>query len=263
VDRSRKVLLALAGLCAGLFVVLLGVAYWTGFGRWLDGAALQGFVALQRPAVESVGRVVAHSVDPLPYALAGGALVWLAAARRGRRLAVAIAALLAGSAVTSQVLKPALAHARFEGFLGEAQIGAAAFPSGHATAAMALALAAVIVAPAVWRRPVAVVAGAFALAVSFSIVTLGWHFPSDVLGGHLVAAGWAFGVMAAVRPAAPGVRRCAEALPVAAATGSAGAVAAAAASGFAERHTAAVAVAIGISAAAALLLAAVTAALRS
>ena len=40
-------------------------------------------------------------------------------------------------------------------------------------------------------RPLAIAAGgAFALAVGVSVLVLGWHFPSDVLGGVCVAAAW-------------------------------------------------------------------------
>jgi hypothetical protein len=90
-----------------------------------------------------------------------------------------------------------LAHPR--GGFGEFHVGAEAFPSGHATAAMSLALAAILVAPARLRPLVALVGAGFALAVGFAIVSLDYHFPSDVAGGYLVATGWCFGALAAVR----------------------------------------------------------------
>ena len=40
---------------------------------------------------------------------------------------------------------------------------------------------------------------ALALGVSFSIVSLGWHLPSDVAGGFLLATGWALVLLAALR----------------------------------------------------------------
>jgi hypothetical protein len=90
--------------------------------------------------------------------------------------------------VTTEALKVVLAHPRLDPALGVHQLGAAAFPSGHATGAMALALAAVLVA-APRLRPLAVAVGAaYAIAVSTSILVLGWHFPSDVFGGMLVAS---------------------------------------------------------------------------
>jgi hypothetical protein len=66
---------------------------------------------------------------------------------------------------------------------------------------MALAFAAVLVAPRAWRAAVAIAGAVFALVVSESIMLLAWHFPSDVAGGYLVAASCAFVTLAALRAA--------------------------------------------------------------
>jgi hypothetical protein len=55
---------------------------------------------------------------------------------------------------------------------------------------MSLALCAVLVASARWRPLVAALGGVFAVAVGYSTLVLAWHFPSDVLGGFLVATLW-------------------------------------------------------------------------
>jgi hypothetical protein len=55
---------------------------------------------------------------------------------------------------------------------------------------MSLALCSVIAAPARWRPAVAASMAAFAIAVSYSFLELAWHYPSDVLGGFLVAGTW-------------------------------------------------------------------------
>ena len=52
---------------------------------------------------------------------------------------------------------------------------------------MALALCAVLAVPARWRPAAATAGGLFALGVAYAILALGWHFPSDVIGGYLVA----------------------------------------------------------------------------
>src|SRR5205085_6263944 len=41
-----------------------------------------------------------------------------------------------------------------------------------------------------WRPYVGAAMAAFAIAVVYSFLELGWHYPSDVLGGFLVAAVW-------------------------------------------------------------------------
>jgi membrane-associated phospholipid phosphatase len=55
---------------------------------------------------------------------------------------------------------------------------------------MSFALCAVLAAPARLRPLVAAVGAAFAVAVCYSFLALAWHYPSDVLGGFLVATTW-------------------------------------------------------------------------
>jgi undecaprenyl-diphosphatase len=64
------------------------------------------------------------------------------------------------------------------------------FPSGHATASLAVALGYAMVFP-LWAGPLLVVA----LLVGFSRIRLGVHYPSDVLVGQLLAIMTAIGVL--------------------------------------------------------------------
>ncbi len=69
------------------------------------------------------------------------------------------------------------------------------FPSGHATYSMAFVLALVLLSPNSPKRPWIVALGSlFVGFIGFSRVYLGVHFPSDVLGGWLLATAWAVGV---------------------------------------------------------------------
>ena len=70
------------------------------------------------------------------------------------------------------------------------QIGQASWPSGHATAAMSFVLCCVLAAPSRVRPFVVAIGAVFAAAVCYSFLALGWHYPSDVLGGFLVATTW-------------------------------------------------------------------------
>ena len=91
--------------------------------------------------------------------------------------------LIGVTSVSSQLLKAVLAYPRYEGdAIGGAQVAPEAFPSGHSTAAMALALCLVLVAPRALRPLAALVGAVFALGVAFSVIALGWHFPSDAVG---------------------------------------------------------------------------------
>lgn len=191
----------LACACWVAFASVLVAAYWVPFVRWADGWAVEGFLGLQRPGLDSIASRVAHLADPLPFALATAAIVGVALRRGLPRHALGALVLLVGASAITQYLKVMLQHERAHDFLGGAQLSSIAYPSGHATASMSLALAAVLVAP-VWLRPIVALGGSlFALAVSESLLLLGWHFPSDVVGGFLVATASALLVLAGLRAA--------------------------------------------------------------
>jgi membrane-associated phospholipid phosphatase len=164
-----------------------------------DAAMLHGFVALDRPRVHSSVVVLAHLADPAPYLLVGAALIVVAVARGMLWRAGAVAVLLVATGASTQAVKHLLAQQRFESWLGVHQVGTAAWPSGHSTAAMTLALCAVLVAPAALRPLVAVLGGAFAAGVGYAVLVLAWHFPSDVLGGFLMAGTWTALAVTALR----------------------------------------------------------------
>jgi membrane-associated phospholipid phosphatase len=204
---SARSLLLSSAVCVVLFSVLFGGVYYTDAGRWLDNAALDGFLATMSPGWVPEADAFARLLNPLPYAVWTAAIVATGLLRRAPRRAAAALVLLGGSAVTTQFLKPALAEWRFDGSLVGFDhavppvIVDAAFPSGHATAAMAVALAAVIVAPRALRPLVASLGALFALAIGFTLVALAWHFPSDIVGGYLVATTWCLLALAALRAA--------------------------------------------------------------
>ena len=193
--------MAAAGCAAG-FVLLLAAIYLSSRVRVFDATAMDGFLDVQRPWLAGLSERVAHLGDPEAVGLLGLALAAIALARGRPRHAAAVLFLLAVTSVSSQLLKGVIDYPRWEALLSVAEVKPAAFPSGHATAAMTLALCGVLVAPA-RLRPLAALAGAlFALAVSYSVVSLGWHFPSDVAGAFLVATGWTLATIAALQLAA-------------------------------------------------------------
>ncbi len=186
----------LLALCGLLALAVPGV-------QRADTSALHGFMSLDRPSTHGLLDAVARLCDPVPYSVMALGLVVVAVARRRWALVALLPVLLTVTGVTTQGLKHALATPRLVSWLTEVP-SATAWPSGHATAAMTLALAAVLVAPRARRPLVAVAGGAFAVAVGVAVVALHWHFPSDVVGGYLVAATWALAVAAALRALEPG-----------------------------------------------------------
>jgi membrane-associated phospholipid phosphatase len=203
-EAMRRWLIALTGAIACLvaLVVTWVLAFTSAYARRQDAAALHGFTDLRRPRIDGVLKAIAHLGDPLPFAVLGLALVVVALGRGRVRTAVAVPGVLLAANLTTHLLKPALATPRFSEWLGNGQVTAQSWPSGHATASMSLALCAVLVAPARLRPLVATLGAGFAIAVSYALLTLGWHYPSDVLGGYLVAALWSLLAVAALLRAA-------------------------------------------------------------
>jgi len=102
----------------------------------------------------------------------------LLALLRGRlaRAAVAVA-IVACSVVTAEALKHGLPSAAGR---------AATFPSGHTAIAVSLGLALVAAVPQALRPVAALVGAAYGAAIAFSVVALGWHYPSDAIGSFFV-----------------------------------------------------------------------------
>jgi membrane-associated phospholipid phosphatase len=134
-----------------------------------------------------------HTLDTVSVsaaALVGGAILFAAVVRKQAGLAVAAAAVIAGANATTQALKAVLQRPEMLGV--KSPLGAGNFfPSGHATLAMSLALAALLVVPTRARGVVALVGALFAASVGVATLTIGWHRPSDVAAGFAVAMAWA------------------------------------------------------------------------
>lgn len=133
-----------------------------------------------------------------PFSWLGGAIgLGLVAAvaslllsRAGRRRDAALVVLAyAGSQLSMLAVKAATDRPRPNLDPAVPLPGSSAFPSGHATGAVAvLCLTALLLAPPRRRVQAAWAAGVLAAAVGASRVLLGVHWPSDVV------AGWAFGL---------------------------------------------------------------------
>jgi len=133
-----------------------------------------------------------------PQLVLTAGVIGLALAAGRRRDALAAAVLVGGADLTTQLLKGALHQWRFEPLLSWSQVGPEGFPSGHTTTVAALALAwSLVVAPR-WRLVTLAVGAGVTAAVCWAVVVSRWHYPSDALGGVLVALTWYFGVAAAV-----------------------------------------------------------------
>jgi membrane-associated phospholipid phosphatase len=204
VDRRNLALLSALACALGLVAVaLFGLASAAGHAR--DVAMLHGFSALDQSRFSDAIWILARIPDPVPYACIGLICIGVALRRQRPWRAGAVAFLLLATGATTQVLKHLLAEPRFADWLGRwGQIEDASWPSGHSTAAMTLALCAVMVSPPAVRALTALVGGALAIGVGYATLALAWHYPSDVVGGFFVAGLWvslAIAVLQRVEPA--------------------------------------------------------------
>lgn len=190
-QRAR---MALAGAGAGTLalVALWFAAFHVAVVRRVDRSVLLGFTSLQRPRVDALTEFVAGLCSPRQYVVLAAIPILVALGRRRPRPAAVMAVIVSGANLTTHLLKPLLAAPRPIG-VHDLSINAASWPSGHATAAMTLVLCAVLAAPARRRPLVGAAMAAFAIAVCYSFLELHWHYPSDVLGGFLVASVWGLG----------------------------------------------------------------------
>lgn len=196
--RAKAPLLA-AIACALAIAPLAVAAYsWSSF-QHVD---LQGFLHLRRES----GPVNGFAAAFVNFGDLASLLVFLAIAcfiglRYGRRREViAAVVVVCGANLTTQLLKTTLEHARHKAFEHGIELPwPNSFPSGHTTAAASIAVALLLVAPAALRLGAALVGAAITASVGFSVVVLGWHYPSDVLGGLLVVGTWAFAALAWLR----------------------------------------------------------------
>jgi membrane-associated phospholipid phosphatase len=187
--------LALVAVAAAVAVYALAVG--TGLGRAWDERLVEMAVdgGERRTAI-----AVARAVNPATAVLAVLAVAFLAGRRGGRPAALAAVAISGGAPIAAVALEWGLGELDPTGGEQARALGSAYFPSGHATVGMAVVLAVLFaIRDDRWRvRPaVAGIAVALLAAPHFLI---GWHHPSDVLGGVLLAVAWAAAVAHVVLP---------------------------------------------------------------
>ncbi|MGF7152565.1 phosphatase PAP2 family protein [Novosphingobium gossypii] len=200
--RITPAKLVAAGLCCWLGVLAVAWALHSGHAQGLDRAGLlfwrddtlqpSGSPSL----LETVRDVTALGGVLLRNLFAVGAVVALLFLRLRREAALMVLTVASGWAVNS-ALKGLVGRPRPQIVPHLMEAGGNSFPSGHSFnaavvyIAMALAFAALSKRPAV-RRTVIGTAMALSLAIAWSRVWLGVHWPTDVIAGWLGGAGWAF-----------------------------------------------------------------------
>jgi hypothetical protein len=176
-------------LAAAVYVFAVG----THWGRELDRSVLRENPVHLHHFFAAIVIVV---VNPVTVALAGLAAIRHACRVGGTRAATGIAIVLLGPVLTARGVKAALGAIDPLGGEGYRALGGAFFPSGHAAVAMTLVVIVVCAATPRHRRWVAVIAGTVAGAYGSLIFASVGHHALDVVGGALLAVGWAAAVVA-------------------------------------------------------------------
>jgi membrane-associated phospholipid phosphatase len=190
--RTVNALMAVAACIAGLVALYLA-AFVVPVTERADQHVFDAFTSLQSYRTSTLAGHLAAFFDRVPYALAVLALTVATLALGERRKAVAVLAICAGANITTQVLKLVTATPREPVWLEPAS-----WPSGHLTAATSLALCVVLVAPPRLRIYAAGACALGVLATAYSILIIGSHHPTDVVGGMLMAAAWTAAGVAAL-----------------------------------------------------------------
>ena len=189
--------LALAGVLLLALAAVWALSSQVAALRLKDAVLLYHFTTLDTATLHAPLKFLLHLLDPALFVLWGVALVAFALAGERPRAALAVAAVLTLAPFTAELLKPLLAHTHDT--VNFVSVNPASWPSGHSTAAMALALCAVLVSGPRLRPFVAVAGGLYVAAVCVGLLVLDWHMPSDVVGGLLVASLWMALAVAALR----------------------------------------------------------------
>jgi membrane-associated phospholipid phosphatase len=177
-------------VAAALFAAVASrVVAFSSAGAAVDRTVLHAFVTLRGAASVPVATGVLGIVGPLGFAVCATVLVLAAYRLRSSAILGKVAAVLAGANLTTFAAKHFLHGVRPVPFLRH-PISMHSWPSGHATAAMSLILAASLVTSRRERRWLEWLAVLALLAVACSLLILHWHFPSDIAGGFAVGIAW-------------------------------------------------------------------------
>ncbi|MBJ7456191.1 MAG: phosphatase PAP2 family protein [Thermoleophilia bacterium] len=202
--RSAAAALAsLSILAAVATAAAFALAVHTSAGQRLDDAA-RGDVSLSAaPRAYAATERLLETISVSSLALFGLGIMGVALLRGRPALAVGAGVAVLGANLTTQAMK-----ARFDrpDLVDGGRTIDGAFPSGHVTVAMSLALALILVVPPAARWTAALAGCLYAAGVGIAVIALDWHRPSEAVGAYLVATAWTAAVAAVLVAAGEGRR---------------------------------------------------------
>ncbi|MEQ9622898.1 phosphatase PAP2 family protein [Coleofasciculus chthonoplastes] len=129
------------------------------------------------------------------------AIVLILAFRRQWRLLTYALITLLGSVIINRTAKLVLQRVRPNLWESPAPEFDYAFPSGHAMGSMTFAIVLIILTwNTRWRWLVVIGSIVFAIAIGWTRMYLGVHYPSDIIAGWMASIAWTVGVSLLIRP---------------------------------------------------------------
>ena len=164
--------------------------------RWDDRALLGGLLASDE--ARRVLTSALHGIRISTLILMVALLIVIGLIRHRIATAILVAMAFGASIASAEVLKFVLPRRdlapELNAYVDNGNIDT--YPSGHATIAMAFALALIVVSSPRYRTAVAAFGMVWAATVPMMALAAGWHRPSDVLGGMALALMWLGGATA-------------------------------------------------------------------
>lgn len=190
IRQKAKALVYISAVAAGAFIALAFFVL-SGASNGVDQATLTAINQLASPTLDAFFVAITQFGGVIFVILATLVLTGYFLYTKAYRRAAIIAAGVGGAALASVALKLVFERPRpdlWEWIVTETSFS---FPSGHSVASASLAISLMIVFWYTKWRTVALIGGAFYVAlVGFSRMYLGVHYPTDVIGGWLLALVW-------------------------------------------------------------------------
>lgn len=193
--------LILAGQVAVLGLVYL-VTVHTVTGRRIADASLRGAIAA-RPLLSGTVQTVLDVVSVASLLGAMAVVAVIALVRLARLEGLLAIGILAGSNVSTWLLKNVVLERPDVGLDEIAPSTLNSLPSGHATAVFSAVAALVFVTPRRWRDATAAAGAGYAALTGLATMLAGWHRAADSAAAFLVVGAWTTVAAAVVLVLAP------------------------------------------------------------
>ncbi len=204
-DQSRTLLRRRTAAGLGLGALVMGILLVGGYFLFVGTPVGQGWDNQGYAGRQVIGGEVRlydtdilHEVSRTSLFIALGAILLLSVVFRCPEAGLMAVLAAAGAVFGAEFLKHNLPRLELVPPVGPVPgyFSSDTYPSGHTTIGTSIALALVMISGAGWRSWSAVVSGFLSVSYATAVLFIGWHRPSDAVGG-LLWSGFCFSLAAA------------------------------------------------------------------